>query len=274
MYKPLLLSIIWIYSLLWLNEDRTVVVNAPVRDKTIQLFNGKDLAGWYTFIKDRGRDTDPKKVFTVKDRMIHISGEEWGCITTNQEFENYTLIVEFKWTGKTFHPRAENARDAGILLHSQGADGGYSGTWMYGIECQIIEGGTGDLLVVGDGSDKLAITCNVADEKQKSSHVFKEDGKPVTIHGGRINWWGRDSTWDDIKDFRGKQDVEKPLGEWNTMECIAKGDDIVVYLNGVLVNRASRVKPAKGRIQLQSEGAEILFRKVQLVQHEPNLSKQ
>lgn len=232
--------------------------------KTIRLFNGKNLDGWYTFIKDRGRGNDPKGVFTVKDGMIHISGEEWGCITTHNEYENYTLTAEFKWGGKTCEPRINNARDGGILVHSTGIDGGYSGTWMHGIECQIIEGGTGDLLVVGDGSNNFAITCPVAAEKQKSSYLFKENGAPVTIHAGRINWWGRDDDWDDVKNFRGKQDVEKPLGEWNRMECIVDGKNISIVLNGILVNRAGNVLPSKGRIQIQSEGAEMLFRRIEL----------
>ncbi|MEJ7831123.1 MAG: DUF1080 domain-containing protein, partial [Segetibacter sp.] len=51
--------------------------------KTINLFNGKNLNGWYIFLQGRGRDNDPKKVFTVADGLIRISGEEWGCITTN-----------------------------------------------------------------------------------------------------------------------------------------------------------------------------------------------
>ena len=46
-------------------------------DNNIQLFNGENLDGWYTFLKDRGRDKDPKNVFTVTDGMIRISGEEW-----------------------------------------------------------------------------------------------------------------------------------------------------------------------------------------------------
>ena len=35
--------------------------------------------------------TDPKGVFKVEDGMIHVSGEEFGCLTTEKEFENYRL---------------------------------------------------------------------------------------------------------------------------------------------------------------------------------------
>ena len=41
-------------------------------NKTINLFNGRNLDGWYTFLQNRGRDVDPKGVFTVIDGMIRI----------------------------------------------------------------------------------------------------------------------------------------------------------------------------------------------------------
>ena len=233
--------------------------------KTLFRFDGKSLAGFYTFLKGPGRDNAPNKVFTVSDGMIRISGQDWGCITTHDAYENYHLTAEFKWGTETWGNRKDRARDSGILLHSTGEDGAYGGMWMHSIECQMIEGGTGDILVVGDKSEKFAVTCPVADEKQGGSYLFKPDGKPVTIHGGRINWWGRDPAWKDVKDFRGKQDVEKPIGQWNLLECICKGSTIVIKLNGKIVNQCLDAKPTKGRLQIQSEGAELFVRRFELV---------
>lgn len=234
------------------------------KSKSISLFNGKDLTGWYTFIKDRGTGIDPKKVFTVQDGLIRISGEEYGCITTNEEYSDYKLILEFKWGPKTYAPRVDKARDSGILLHSIGEDGGYSGTWMYSIECQIIEGGTGDFLVVGDGTKKFSLTSNVAPKQQGKGNVYLAGGQPLTINGGRIDWFARDPEWKDVVGFRGKNDIEKPVGQWNKVECVVIGDKISAYLNGVLVNEAYHVTPTKGKIQIQSEGAEMLVRKVEI----------
>jgi hypothetical protein len=234
------------------------------QSEKLQLFNGKNLEGWYTFIKNRGKNIDPNQVFTVKKGLINVSGEEFGCLTSNQEYENYKLAVEYKWGERTYGKRENKARDSGILLHSTGEDGGYSGTWMHSIECQLIEGGTGDMLVVGDGSDKFFLTCPVAPEKQAGCYVFQSSGNPATINSGRINWFGRDPQWEDGKGFRGAKDLEKPVGEWNKIECIAQGHEIFIYLNGTLVNHAVNVHPQKGRIQLQSEGAEVFFRKVEL----------
>jgi hypothetical protein len=232
--------------------------------KTVKLFNGKNLDGWYTFIKGRGKDIDPKQVFTVGNGMIRISGEEYGCITSYDEFENYKITVEFKWGEKTFEPRTEKARDSGLLLHSVGEDGGSDGTWMHSIECQIIEGGTGDFIVVGDGSQNFSITCPVARDKQGNSFIYQPSGKMATVNSGRINWFARDPGWKDVKGFRGEKDIEKPVGKWNRIECLVKGNEILIYLNGTLVNQAFDVKPQKGRIQIQSEGAEIFFRRINI----------
>lgn len=242
----------------------TLRINKLVRQRTVSLFNGRDLAGWYTFLQKQGRDKDPDQVFKVEKKQIHISGYEYGCITTDKEYKDYDLEVEFKWGSKTHEPRVDAARDNGVLIHSQGKDGAFSGNWMYSIECQIIEGGTGDFLVVGDGSDKFSITSPVAPQNQGGAYFYKSDGDTVTIHKGRINWFARDPGWKDVKGFRGAKDIEKPVGKWNKIRVIAMDDDVYFYLNGVLVNRAIRVRPSVGRIQIQSEGAEMFVRKVEL----------
>jgi len=233
--------------------------------KTIPLFNKKNLDGWYVFIQDRGINNDPKGVFTVNDGVLRISGEEWGCITTNEEYADYKLIMEFKWGEKTYGNRKEKARDNGLLFHSNGADGGYSGIWMHSIECNIIEGGVGDFIVVGDGTDKFKLTSPVSSERQGNTPVYQPGGEPLTINKGRINWFARDPAWKDTLGFRGAKDVDKPVGQWNKLECIVKGDSIDIYVNNILVNQAIRVTPSKGKIQVQSEGAEMFVRKLDMI---------
>jgi hypothetical protein len=243
----------------------SAIAAASDAQQTVQLFNGKNLENWYVFLKDRGRNNDPSKVFTVNDGVIHISGEEMGCITTMNEYSNYRLVVEYKWGEKTWAGRTGKAMDSGVLLHSVGEDGAFGGIWMHSIECQLIEGGTGDLIVVGDGSDNFSITVPAAAEKQGDCPVYKQGGDPVTLKSGRVNWFGRDPNWKDEKGFRGKNDVEKTAGEWNRYECEAKGSEVTTTLNGVIMNHAMDVRPNKGRIQIQSEGAELFVRKVELI---------
>lgn len=233
-------------------------------EEVVPLFNGDNLDSFYTFLRDRGRDDDPKQVFRIENGVLRISGEEWGCITTHDEFSDYHLVAEYMWGDETFGDRLHAARDSGILLHSIGEDGAYGGVWMHSIECQLIEGGTGDLLVVGDKSDRFAITCPTASAPMGKPHVYQPGGTPHTIHAGRIDWYARDPNWSDIKGFRGAKDVEHPVGQWNRIECVVRGDTIRLILNGVLVNEAFAVRPRSGKIQIQSEGAEIFFRRIEL----------
>ena len=86
----------------------------------------------------------------------------------------------------------------------------------------------------------------------------------ATVNRGRVNWFGRDPEWKDVKDFRGAKDPELAVGVWNLMEIRAQGDKISVYVNGALVNQASKVRPTKGRIQIQSEAAAISFKEISL----------
>src|SRR5262249_2983935 len=139
---------------------------------------------------------DPKDVFKVQDGVLRISGEEWGGIITRQMYRDYHLIVEWKWGGPTHGDRATKARDSGILVHGVGEDGAATGTWLESIESQIIEGGAGDLLMVG-GKRQPSLTARVRDAKGSSELYWDESAQPVTRDRGRFDWYGRDPEWKD-----------------------------------------------------------------------------
>ncbi|MGH9718648.1 MAG: 3-keto-disaccharide hydrolase, partial [Bryobacteraceae bacterium] len=113
-----------------------------------RLFNGKDLSGFDTFLKDKGLNNDPEHVFRIHDGMVHVSGVEYGYFVTKGEYENYHLTLEFKWGDATHPPRKDLARDSGILYHVAGPHQ----VWPLSIEFQFIEGRTGEVILVGDGS--------------------------------------------------------------------------------------------------------------------------
>ncbi len=237
-------------------------------DGPIKLFNGKNLEGFYTWIQDSGYQ-DPKKVFTVKDGMLHISGDGFGGLITHNEYRDYHLIVEFRWGEKTYGKRVDRVRDAGVLLHCWGPDGGYSNTWMASIEAQIIEGGVGDILVLS-GTDQetgqvypTSLTAEITKDRD-GEKVWKQGGEEITLSSGRINWFGRDVDWADKLGFRGGVDVESKLGEWTKMEVIADGDRLTYIVNGVTVNQGFHVKPDFGKILLQTELAELFVRRCEL----------
>ena len=80
----------------------------------------------------------------------------------------------------------------------------------------------------------------------------------------RLNWWGRDLDWKDETGFRGKQDVDSPLGEWTRIEAEVRGGNFTYFVNGMLVNQAKDCSMTEGRILIQTEEAAILFRKIDL----------
>ena len=102
-------------------------------------------------------------------------------------------------------------------------------------------------------------------EKRGNEWYYNPKGEPKQFPPGRINWFGRDPEWKDVKGFRGKHDVEKPVGEWNTLECICDGDKITNVLNGKVVNHGTNSSHTKGKILFQSEGAEVFFRTIMLL---------
>jgi hypothetical protein len=211
---------------------------------------------------------DPQEVFQMKDGVLRVSGRGYGYVATKKSYRDYHLVLDFKWGQQTWGKRADRARDNGILLHAHGAHGAYGGTWMASIECQLIEGGTGDILVLSpkmpDGTElTTSLTCEYALDRDKEK-IWKKGEARQVVTKGRVNWEKRDPDWADKKDFRGKDDVEKPVGEWNRLEVIAKGDTLQYFLNGVLVNEGFQAVPSAGKVLLQTEGAEMFVRRYEL----------
>jgi len=225
-------------------------------------FNSKNLAGFYTFTRFHKFD-DPARVFTVEGGMIHVSGEEFGGLATVESFSNYHLVIEWKWGSRTSYPRRHRARNSGVMVHCIGPDGAAFASWMASIECQILEGGSGDLIVVPGKQDIPSLSSEVR-KGDDGQPYYQKGGDRKTLSAGRFNWWGRDPGWKDVLWFRGPLDVEKSSGEWNRMEVICDGESITYVLNGVLVNAASGARWSSGKILLQSEGAEIFFRKFEV----------
>jgi hypothetical protein len=237
------------------------------KDGPIKLFNGKDLAGLTTWLKD-AKYEDPRNVFTVENGMLHISGDGYGYARTNQAYKDYHLIIEFRWDERTWAPRVDKARDSGVIVHCVGPDGGYGNTFMCGHEAQIIEGGVGDFIVVsGKNKDGSPLVCSLTAETTKDRDgetVWKEGGEKKTLQGGRINWYGRDPDWADVRGFRGREDVESPGKKWTRMDVVCDGHRITIQVNGVVVNKGFDAKPSAGLIQVQTEGAELYVRRFEI----------
>jgi hypothetical protein len=229
------------------------------------LFNGKDLTGFSTWLKDT-KGEDPRKVFSARDGLLHISGERFGYVATRKEYRDYHLTVEFKWGKRT--DGGKYVRNSGILLHAVGPAGAAGGVWMSSIECQLAQGCVGDLIVIRGKDAKgeavpVSLTSETALGPDKRPR-WKKGGEPRTFTNRQLWWSLHDPDFKELLDTRGKNDVESPLGEWTKVECLCQGRSISVRVNGTTVNECHDVYPSAGKILLQSEGFELFVRKFEL----------
>jgi hypothetical protein len=243
-------------------EPRAVTVAPP---RVVPLYNGRDLKGLSTWLDDTKR-ADPRQVFRIESGLLHITGDGFGYLRTENEYRDYRLVVEYKWGKRT--DGGKYVRNSGILLHAIGPDGGAGGKWMSSIECQLAQGCVGDLIVIrGAGANGDTIPVRLT-----SDTVVGPDNRPRWIKGGepriftnRQIWWSRhDPNFQEGLDTRGKHDVESPMGGWTRVECLCKGSRITIRVNGTTVNECYDVFPAAGKILLQCEGFELYVRKFEL----------
>ena len=233
------------------------------------LFNGRDLSGWTTWVSMqptspsmktptsvRGLNRDPRGVFSVVDGMLRISGEEWGAVTTVGDYENFHLKFDFKWGSKKWAPRLDAPRDSGLLYYAVGPEGAESGHWMRSHEAQIQEGDCGDY----HSLDGVTVDAHVGDANQGDWKFYRYEPSLPLVTGLKARILKRGNP-------------EKPTGEWNTMEIIADGTTVIHIVNCVEVLRVENprqsvrgrmVQHTRGKFSLQSEGAEVFYRNIQV----------
>jgi hypothetical protein len=264
------------------------VVPAHAENGWTPLWNGTDLDGWTTWMREPepssqvpglkrdadgeytapiGSGRDPLKVFTVVDNVdgqpaIRISGEVFGELRTKRSFENYHLKLQFKWGEKKWPPRdrPETRRDSGLLYHVHAEPGAEGRTWARSIELQIQEHDVGDLYAVGSA---IAVRAKRRPDTTPALYDYDPTGE-WTFFSQSQGSPGR-----CIK----QPDNEKPTGEWNTVELVAFGDTAIHIVNGkvvmrlhgpVRIDRDLPTPVTSGPIILQSEGAEIFYRDIQI----------
>jgi hypothetical protein len=252
------------------------------------LWNGKSLDGWTTwmqapsptsdvpglkrddtgkYLEPIGSGRDPLKVFTVAEDVdgrsaIRISGEVFGELRTKESFKDYHLKFQFKWGEKKWPPRdrPETKRDSGLLYHVHAEPGAEGRTWARSVELQIQEGDVGDLYAVGS---TIAVRSKVRPGVTPAIYDYDPTGE----------WFYFSQSHGSSGRCVKQPDNEKPTGEWNTVELIAFGEDSIHIVNGKVVMRLhgpQRIDTklpevvTSGPIILQSEGAEVFYRDIQV----------
>jgi hypothetical protein len=273
---PITQVLLCLFALVGLVRSAPAADDAISPDKVIPLFNGKDLTPFYTWDVKHGRDHDVDRVFTVVERVddapaIRISGQHFGGIVPRKRYKNYRFVADFRWGLLTWQPRRDKTRDGGVLFHCQGEIGNNQpdrkGAYMESVEYQIIEGGTGDLILVRGYYPGRPMVCPTLHTNiVPGTRRWDPNGTPIQLKEGfhRTDWQHKSPEWTDVLGFRGPRDAEKPVGQWNRLEAIVEGGNVTFFLNGVKVNEGRDGSHTEGPILIQSEGAEIFFRNVEL----------
>lgn len=243
------------------------------------LFNGKDLSGWDTWLgaaevpalpiklwgewpETIGLNRDSEAVFSVVEEdgepAIRVSGEIWGALISKQSYGNYHLQIQYKWGETRTAPRADKPRNTGLLYHSLGDYGAFWTYWMRSAEFEIMEGHTGDFTSVdGVAGD----TKSVRDWSESYPWKRYETTGSATRVGG-LNFR-----------LAAKNNEELKHGQWNTLDLYTVGANASHVVNGRHVFSIENLRDdatdpptilTKGRLQLQSEGAEVFFRRLRI----------
>ena len=200
----------------------------------IELFDGKTLAGWEADVPKADKNPGIEPSFIVRNGKLVSLGVPRGHLITTSTYSDYRLVVEYRFPGKP--------GNCGVLVHSSSPRVLYD-MFPASIEVQMQHQHAGDFWVIGED-------IKVPNMKER---------RPV--REGQS--WG--SYEKDARHIHNLTDgSEKPLGEWNRMEIICKGGEIMVCVNGDLVNHGYGASVKSGKIALQAEGSEVEFRKLHL----------
>jgi hypothetical protein len=194
------------------------------------LFNGKDLTGWVNVNCD-------KETWKVRDGMIVCNGKPTGVMRTEKQYENFVLHVEWM--------HLEAGGNSGCFVWAGGTPKEGS-PFPKGIEVQMLELDWINLNKDKDGKPRH--------EGYVSGELFGVGGNKIVPDNPR----GERSMSYELR-CKGK-------GEWNTYDLVAVDGVLKLSVNGKFVNGISKAQQRKGYLCLESEGAEIHFRNIKIME--------
>lgn len=197
------------------------------------LFNGKDLTGWVNVNTEQS-------TWSVKDGKLICSGHPIGVMRSEKQYENFILHIEWM--------HMEPGGNSGVFVWSD-AKPGEKNRLPAGVEVQMLE------------LDWV---------KLNKRENF--DPPIAYVHGELFGVGGVKTVPDNPRGERSKSILNlcKPRGEWNTYTVVAVDGVIKLAVNGTFVNGVSKATTKKGYLCLESEGAEIHFRNIQILELPPN----
>lgn len=208
----------------------------PRADGFVDLFNGKDLTGWINV--NTAEDT-----WKVRDGLLICSGHPIGVMRTARQYENFMLHIEWR--------HMEPGGNSGVFAWSSARPDPES-RLPNGIEIQMLE------LEWPNLNRRNGVTPPIA-----------------YVHGELFGVGGVTVTPDNPRGER-SMSIEnrcKGKGEWNTYDVVAIDGVMKLAVNGKFVNGISHATRKKGYLCLESEGAEIHFRNIRILELAPGVTR-
>jgi hypothetical protein len=199
------------------------------------LFNGRDLAGWANI--NTAEDT-----WKFKDGILICSGRPLGVLCSEKMYENFVLHIEWM--------HMEAGGNSGVFVWSN-ARPDPEGRLPDGVEVQMLELDWPRL------NTRNGVTPPVA-----------------YVHGELFGVGGVKVTPDNPRGVRSMSIENRALGrgQWNTYDVVAVDGTIKLAVNGKFVNGISQSTRRKGYFCLESEGGEIHFRNVRVMELPPGVT--
>ena len=154
----------------------------------VDLFNGRDFSGWE--LRTSPAVSVDSVFHTLPGGVVASVGQPSGFLATLNNYRNYKLHVEWRWSGKP--------GNGGILLHI--SDGPMDRVWPRSLQVQTKHGNAGDLLPMAGATFAEPLTSAHGAEPRIKAHtapdselaagewnvcdIVSRDGKvEVTVNG-------------------------------------------------------------------------------------------
>lgn len=196
------------------------------------LFNGKNLKGWVNV------NTDPD-TWSAKNGLLVCKGKPIGVMRSDREYENFLLHIEWM--------HLEPGGNSGVFIWSSAVPNEKS-RLPDGVEVQMLE----------LDWPKLNTRDGVV--------------PPIAyVHGELFGVGGVKTIPDNPRGERSKsiENLCKPRGQWNTYDVVAVDGTVKLSVNGKFVNGLAKSTRKKGYLCMESEGAEIHFRNIKIMELPP-----
>ena len=195
----------------------------------VDLFNGKDLAGWVDV------NTSPETWY-VENGILICKGKPIGVMRSERQYENFLLHVEWR--------HMESGGNSGIFAWSDAKP--FGNRLPKGLEIQMLE----------------------LDWVKLNTRKGKTPPPIAYVHGELFGAGGLKATPDNPRGSRSKslENRCKGRGEWNVYDVVCVDGVVKLSVNGKFVNGIRNSQYKKGYLCLESEGSEIHFRNLKIME--------